>query len=398
MNGSNMKNGMKSVVEENRLVILLGEKIDSSNAAETEQQIRLAMEANPELPCFLDARNTKYISSAGLRILLSLQKKAQNRITVCEVSAEVYDVFSMTGLTEILKVQRRMRSISVEGCPVIGSGAVGTVYRLDEDTIVKVYNQPDSLPMIEQEQKRAKQALIRGIPTAISYDVVRVGEKYGSVFELVKADTCNHVIVQDPARTDEIIGLYVALMKTVHAVRMPAGELPDARAVYAGYLKDLTGMLPDDLIARIGKLLGEMPEDLHAVHGDIQMKNVMLSEDEPMLIDMETLCVGNPVFEFAGLWVTYCAFNEDDPGNAMAFLGIDTQTCEAIYRKVLSLYIGDGQRMREAADRIRVVGALRFLYILTVMRLGASELMEIRVRHTREMLEKLLETVDTLVL
>ena len=389
---------LKTATEGNRLVIYLEGSVDSLNATEMGKQIREAIQAFPGIPWLLDAQNLQYISSAGLRVLLMLKKEAKAQLTIRGVPPQIYETLSITGFTELMNVQKQLRSISVEGCPVIGRGAVGTVYRLDADTIVKVYHLPDCLPMIENEQKRAKQAFIRGIPTAISYDVVRVGEKYGSVFEMVKAENCNDLIVHDPARLDEIIGLYVSLLKTVHAVEMQPGELPDAREVYAGYVNDVAGYLPEGIICRIRKMLSGMPLDLHAVHGDIQMKNVMLSDQEPLLIDMETLCAGNPVFDFAGLWMAYCAFGEDEPTNSMDFMGIDQETSETIYQKVLALYIGDDKKLEQAQEKIQVLGAIRFLYVLTVLHLGKPELTERRIRHTRERLERLLGRVEELCL
>ncbi len=40
--------------------------------------------------------------------------------------------------------------------------------------------------MIKNEQRLAKRAFVKGVPTAISYDIVKVGDKYGSVFELLR--------------------------------------------------------------------------------------------------------------------------------------------------------------------------------------------------------------------
>ena len=380
------------------LVIVLTGRIDSSNAGETGKEIRLAIQEARGTKWLLDAGSLDYISSAGLRVLLALKKETKDEITIRNVTPLVYDTLSVTGFTSLFEVQKQLRSVSIEGCPEIGRGAIGTVYRLDEDTIVKVYNIPDCLPMIENEQKRAKQAFVRGIPTAISYDIVRVGDKFGSVFEMVKAENCNDLIVRNPSRMDEVIRLYVSLLKTVHDVEMLPGELPDAREIYAGYLDDIAGCLPDELISRIRKLLLDMPEDLHAVHGDIQMKNVMLSAEEPLLIDMETLCVGNPIFDFAGLWMAYCAFTEDEPTNSEEFLGINKETSDEIYRKTLLMYLEDEKKLPQAEDRIQVLGAVRFLYVLAVLGLGKPELKEIRIRHTRERLERLLERVDRLYL
>ena len=391
---------IKSEIEGNRLVIYLSGKIDSTNAAEAGEQIRSAIQSQPGMSWVLDADNLDYISSAGLRILLTLSKESPERVTIRNVSPLIYETLSMTGFTEILDVKKQLRSISVEGCPVIGSGAVGIVYRLDEDTIVKVYKIPDCMSMIETEQKRAKQAFVRGIPTAISYDIVRVGDNYGSVFEMVKAENCNDRIKREPEHRDEIIRLYVKLLKAVHSVEMPSGELPKSCDLYLGYLDAVAGYLPENTASRIRQLLKSMPESLHAVHGDFQMKNVMLSESEPLLIDMETLSVGDPVFDFAGLFVAYCAFNIADPDNAMDFFGINKDMCSEIYHKTLSLYLGDVSEaeVQKAEEKIEVLGFVRFLYLLAALHLGKPEVYEFRMRYIRERLEQLLEHVDQLCL
>ncbi len=49
----------------------------------------------------LDASNTKYISSAGLRVVLGIKKKVDNT-SVINASTEVYDIFDMTGFTKIV--------------------------------------------------------------------------------------------------------------------------------------------------------------------------------------------------------------------------------------------------------------------------------------------------------
>ena len=71
---------------------------------------------------------------------------------------------------------------------MIGEGANGKVYRVDRDTIVKVYRKPDAIQEIQRERELARTAFVAGVPTAIPYDVVRIREGgYGSVFELLDA-------------------------------------------------------------------------------------------------------------------------------------------------------------------------------------------------------------------
>ena len=55
----------------------------------------------------LDVKGMEYISSAGLRVLLSAQKKMQKigSMKVKNVCAEVMDVFEMTGFADILVIE-----------------------------------------------------------------------------------------------------------------------------------------------------------------------------------------------------------------------------------------------------------------------------------------------------
>ena len=218
------------------LVIRLEGRIDSTNASEAERQINAQMQAQPgSIPVF-DASDLLYIASAGLRILMKVRKAAGEKLEIRNVAPEVYEILETTGFTELFQVKKRMREISVEGCEVIGRGFYGTVYRLDPDTIVKVYASPDSLPLIENERKMAKMAFVHGIPTAISYDVVKVGDSYGSMFELLKAKTMNDLLVSDSENAEALIRQFAGVRKTVHAVELDPGTLPSAKETWLRYL------------------------------------------------------------------------------------------------------------------------------------------------------------------
>lgn len=56
-----------------------------------------------------DLAGLEYISSAGLRVLVSTQKLATQRggsMTLCNPTSEVYDVFEMTGLADIFTIEK----------------------------------------------------------------------------------------------------------------------------------------------------------------------------------------------------------------------------------------------------------------------------------------------------
>ena len=121
-------------------VIKLSGRIDSNNAGIVEAEISSQLSENPaETPAF-DAENLEYISSAGLRVLLKAGKNYRAKLDVLNVSDEVYNIFHVTGFTELLNVRKKPREFSIDGLEIIGSGAFSTVYRLDAETVIKVFN------------------------------------------------------------------------------------------------------------------------------------------------------------------------------------------------------------------------------------------------------------------
>ena len=97
-------------------------------------------------------------------------------------------------------MKKRLREISVEGCELIGSGAYGKVYRIDKETIAKIYSPNISLEFVEQERAVSRRVFLMRVPTAIAYDVVKCGDCYGVVYELLDARTVAQLIDQDPDR------------------------------------------------------------------------------------------------------------------------------------------------------------------------------------------------------
>ena len=212
------------MIENGSLTLCLEGRIDSTNAPAVEDEIFAAVNANPGATVTLDADRLEYISSAGLRVLMKLRKKAGKALPVLNVSPEIFEIFEVTGFTELLDVKKRLREISVEGCEKLGEGGNGTVYRLDEDKIVKVYKPWMQWNVIDRERSFAKTAFINGIPSVIPYDTVKVGDCLGVVFELLRSDTLGHAMRDNPDKLEAYVDQYVELAKTLHSTHVPAGS------------------------------------------------------------------------------------------------------------------------------------------------------------------------------
>ena len=344
------------------LIIDLMGHIDSANAAAVEKEINETMDREAPAQLTLDATDLKYISSAGLRIILRLRKEMKD-LKIINVQPEVYEIFDMTGFTEMVDIQKAYRVISVEGCEVIGQGANGKVYRIDPDTIVKVYLNPDSLPEIHRERELARAAFVLGIPTAIPYDVVRVGEGYGSVFELLNATSFAKLIINGEKDADEVAAMSIERLKLIHSTKIKPGTMPDMKAValdWADFLKDY---LPEDKYKKLHDLVAAVPDDMHMMHGDYHIKNVMLQNGEALLIDMDTLCHGYPIFELASMYNAYVGFSDTNHHQVEEFIGLSYDTAVHFWKESLRLYLGDPdeERFKEVEEKAQLIGYTRIM-------------------------------------
>lgn len=95
-----------TISKENDVTVLkLDGRLDTTTAPELENTINGEGESLKNL--VLDFGGVNYISSAGLRVLLSAQKKmnVQGSMELVNVSADVMDIFEMTGFADILVIK-----------------------------------------------------------------------------------------------------------------------------------------------------------------------------------------------------------------------------------------------------------------------------------------------------
>ncbi len=372
-------------------------RIDSNNAAAVEKDILSQLEGKSDKALVMDMQELDYISSAGLRVLLRL-RKTYPEMTITNVSSDVYEILEMTGFTEMMTVEKAYRVVTVEGCEEIGRGANGTIYRIDQDNVVKVYNNADALADIQHEREVARLALILGIPTAISYDVVKVGNSYGSVFELLNARSFSKILATEPDKLDWCVKEYVDMLKKIHGTLVPAGKLPDMKDTAVSWANFMKDYLPEEAGKKLVALVEAVPHDDHMLHGDYHTKNLELQGDEVLIIDMDTLAIGHPIFELASMFNSFIGYSEVDHELIKSFQGFDFETGETFWRKSLAAYLGTGneKKLREVEDKARIIGYTRMIR-RSIRRKGLeTEKGRAEIEHWKKELLELLEKTDTL--
>ncbi len=199
-------------------------------------------------------------------------------------------------------MQKKLRRIDVDGCPEIGRGGNGTVYRLDEDTIVKVYKPWMKIDAIDRERNFARTALVNGIPSVIPFDVVQVGDCLGVVFEMLKSDTLGHAMVNHPENLEKYVDQYVELAKTLHTTHVPAGSFTRIQDVMHGKVNNLTPWCSEEEIALLHSIIDDIPEADTITHNDLHPGNIMIQDGELVLIDMPEVTMGPPVCDLAAIY------------------------------------------------------------------------------------------------
>lgn len=96
---------MNTKCTENSIIIALEGRIDTTNAPQVESEISAVISENPNLTPVFDADSLAYISSAGLRVLMKFCKSTGKKLSVTNVSKEIFEIFDTTGFTNILALR-----------------------------------------------------------------------------------------------------------------------------------------------------------------------------------------------------------------------------------------------------------------------------------------------------
>lgn len=96
---------IRKILNGNELLVAVEGRLDTITAPQLEDDVRSSIDGIKEL--VFDFAKLEYISSAGLRVLLAMQKimNKQGSMTVRNVNETVMEVFEITGFVDILTIE-----------------------------------------------------------------------------------------------------------------------------------------------------------------------------------------------------------------------------------------------------------------------------------------------------
>ena len=96
---------IKKTIENGSALFRLEGRLDTTTAPELESEIKSSLDGVSKLT--FDLKDLEYVSSAGLRVLLSAQKimNVQGEMKVCNVNETIMEIFEVTGFSDILDIE-----------------------------------------------------------------------------------------------------------------------------------------------------------------------------------------------------------------------------------------------------------------------------------------------------
>lgn len=357
--------------KDSKLEIKLEGRIDTNNAPDVEQEIMSALDANDGKEPIFDAENLEYISSAGLRVLMKIRKKFNKPVDIINVSRDVYDIFETTGFTDLLNVKKAYRKISIDGLQLLGQGMTGNVYRMDDETVLKVFHPNISFDLlISKENKKARNAFVYGVPTAIPYDIVKVGDCYGIVYEMIKSKDLATVMSEDKSKIEEYMTMFAKTVRQMHSIHVEAGKLDDLKTTSIQALGYFKSVMTDEEIQKVQRVYENIPDSDIFIHGDCHMGNAMLQDGELMFIDLSSGGMGHPIFDMVSMYSIYERADNDKARAASPMLRMfSSDEIKKMWNVFIHTYFEgkDEEFIKKAEKQIALFSVTRRLFMYVAL-------------------------------
>jgi uncharacterized protein (TIGR02172 family) len=356
---------LEKTLNDARMTVALTGRLDGVTAPVLGELVDKQLGSIAEL--VLDFDGLDYVSSAGLRVILSAQKKMSARngsMVVKNVSQAIAGVFEITGCDSILTYERKLRQLSVVGLEMIAKGANGECYKVDDETVLKLYYDYIDEASAEKEKILAKNAFVAGVPTAISYDVVACGNRRGVLYEMLKADTLSKYTEKNVHRLDAVVEMYVDFCRQIHAIAGDPNTFPDAVALSCGYV-DACDLFNDGQRAAVKDRLLRAERQNTLIHWDLHPGNIMMQGDRPCLIDMGDMAIGTPYFDLGQIKQVLHYYA--GMGLCKKIIGLDDAIALRVWARFVAIYFGNPAPDELAAieENINFYRAIKsvFLYL-----------------------------------
>lgn len=282
---------LKSTYNDGQLTIAISGRIDAAEAQNLQKELMAIVDEQERVDSIvIDASQMSFISSMGLRVMLMLKKKIED-MRIIGVSADVYNVFSITGFHKIITVEKALPNVSVEGCPLVNGKK--DVYQLTEDTVLKVFPEGTTKADVDNEVALAKEAFVLSVPTAMAFDIVMVDGRYGLIYESTQPINIKATALGK-------------MLRNLHDQKVDPeeGAFPYGHTEIKKRIQALEPYLGSEAVSKLLQMMKVLPDATSLLHGNLTLDCVMKQNNEAIFTNMGGVCFGHPVLDFSHLYAT----------------------------------------------------------------------------------------------
>lgn len=206
------------------------------------------------------------------------------------------------------------QNIDISTWTQVGEGGNGKTYVHPghPDFLLKVNNPPRcDEATVKQELDFAQHVYALGIPTPRMFDMVRVGDGYGQLVELIKGKkSLSRICADESSRIGEMAKLLASLGLRLHAIPCNTDFFPSRKDLALKGI-DASDFVDDADKEKLRAFLQGVEDEKTCLHGDFQMGNLIISADgKPYWIDLGWFSHGSPMFDMGHLFLVCQVYSQ----------------------------------------------------------------------------------------
>ena len=202
-----------------------------------------------------------------------------------------------------------MKQINLKDWIQIGAGGNGKTYRpadgSDDKVLLKVNKGKGSkFECVKEEFELSCAVAAMGLPTPKMYEVVKVGESYGTLFERVKnKKSICRICADDPSRIEEMAALMSRMVQELHSVECTSDCFRPVKEYAMKGLEFVRGYVKEPEYNTLKGWIDTMEDTRTCLHGDLNLGNLIVNPDGAWWIDLGRFTYGDPMVDIGHLYM-----------------------------------------------------------------------------------------------